>query len=160
MREESPRNASSTPSAPPAALLEGLLSNPEMLQRIGSILGSMTAAPVSAETSASPSPAPTEQASSKDEPVTPTLAPDGLSSLLSNPALLEQLPQMLSVIKPLLASMPPPKAASSAPAPSSPEGCRDNLLHALKPFLSDHRRDAVDTILRISRLGTVFKQLK
>ena len=157
----SEQTTGSAPSAPPAAaLLEGLLSNPDMLQRIGSILGSMTASPTPAKEPASLSPTPAEQATSKDASATPTLAPDGLSSLLSNPALLEQLPQMISVIKPLLASMPPPSPTGAVPASSSPEGCRDNLLHALKPFLSGNRRDAVDTILRISRLGTVFKQLK
>ena len=72
--------------------------------------------------------------------------------------MLEKLPQILSVMTPLLSAAAPKPPQSKQEM--SLQDCRDNLLLALKPFLSGERRDAVDTIIRISKLGTVFRQLK
>ena len=72
--------------------------------------------------------------------------------------MLERLPQIIAVMKPLLAAQAPPKP--SAHESRSPEACRNNLLLALKPFLCAERCDAIDSIIRISQLGAVFSQLK
>ncbi len=68
-----------------------------------------------------------------------------LGSLLSNPALLSALPSLLSTL------------GASPHAPSSPGGRRPDhrtaLLLALKPYLSDGRRQMIDYIVNISRLG-------
>ena len=37
---------------------------------------------------------------------------------------------------------------------------RDGLLLALRPFLSPERREALDTLLRIARLGSVLRQIR
>lgn len=180
MSEEQTQNQNTMGASPLSGMLEGLLSNPEMLKRIGSIIGAMSSAQPS-----TPAPDPSVQVAVQDtsaveetaESSAPEATPasasginfmggDGLASLLTDPSMLEKLPQIIAVMKPLMASMPPPKPSppshSSSPPShsSSPQDCRDNLLLALKPFLSPERRDAVDSIIRISKLGTVFKQLK
>lgn len=156
---------------PPDALM-GLLSDPEALRRMASVLGAVLSAPpqegnesLRAAQADAPSARQEEQsekpptdAPASASPMPPTGAMDGLSAILSNPAMLEQLPRILSVMKPMLTAAPTPKP--SAPAPTRPEDCRNNLLQALKPFLSPARCDAIDSIIRISHLGNVFSQLK
>ncbi len=143
-------------SAPAANLVEGLLSNPALLGKLGAVLGNLSAASGGGETAATES----------TEAAPPALPPglfgnaagnDGIASLLSNPALLENLPQILSVMKPMLAAAPPPKPPATRRDPIS---CRDELLLALKPFLSPERCRAIDMMIRLSRLGTVFRQLQ
>ncbi len=154
----------------PSDLLSTLLSNPEALQRVASIVGSALSAPTTgkenADAAASVSSA-TDTEGVKGEPSTATSAllgdtsagiPGGLASVLSNPAMLERLPQIIAVMKPLLAAQAPSKP--SAHENRSPEACRNNLLLALKPFLCAERCDAIDSIIRISQLGAVFSQLK
>jgi len=148
-----------TPASDNAAsvMLNRLLTNPELLKSIGSILSS------SGE-NAKPT-APT--ADSGDT--------DGLSKALADPALMAKLPQVMAMLQPMLASTPaePTKQADSSssndnavptigsPIPKHPvSDCRNDLLLALKPFLSPGRCEAVDTIIRLSRLGSVLKHLQ
>ena len=149
--------------APSANLLSALLSNPDLIRRVGTVLGAMQGTQQAQATGV-----PSDEAA-KAEEGTPTSAPqatptsagaaqDGLSSLLSDPAMLEKLPQIIAVMKPLMGAMPSPQPPTEEKR-ASPELCRDNLLCALKPFLSPERCEAVDAIMRISKLGTVFKQL-
>jgi hypothetical protein len=137
-------------AAPSIPDLSALLTDPAMLARITSVISTLQAP--AAEPSATPSPA-SQQAS------VPT---DGLSALLSNPAILEKLPQMMALLAPMLRNTgAPAPAADATPAakllPPSPTADRDNLLLAIKPFLSSGRRDAVDTILRIEHLGALLR---
>ena len=152
--EEATRKQESSSSPPAEDALKALLSNPELIQKIGLAMGAMQTASIGAPPTAHSDPPPT---TTSHPPSTPL--GDGLASLLGDPAMLEQLPRIMTMLKPLLAS-PPPPIPSKESAPLSPEACRDNLLCALKPFLSPGRRDAVDMILRISKLGTVLQQLK
>ncbi len=142
-----------SPSPPSGEALQSLLSNPDLIQRVRGILSS-TSDPPLAE-------APTKE-NSPPEPSPPSSPPiDGLSRLLSDPALLEKLPGILATVKPLLSALPTMAAPPATNAePKSLPACRDHLLLSLKPFLSPARRDAVDTILRIARLGEVLGQLK
>jgi len=125
-------------------------------------------------------------ASSAPPPPTPpptqaTNAPprDMLSSLLSNPDFISKLPQMISAIKPLMDVMGKPQGtAASSPAsegniaatsstPAYPaasaraksESDRAALLCAMKPYLSHNRQNAVDYIIKLSRLGDILKTL-
>lgn len=147
-------------TAPMAGMLNALLSNPDLLQKIGSAVGAMqnTAQTVSQNTAPQGE---RETASEQKEPAvqTASTSADALSSILSDPSMLEKLPQIIAVMKPLMGSIPAPAPAAKE-AKQSPELCRDNLLCSLKPFLSPERRDAVDAILRIAKLGAVFQQLK
>ena len=147
----------SNDTAPTAGMLNALLSNPELLQKIGKMMGAMqtTAATSQGTTVQSDTPPKSETAAQASA----SLPTDGLASLLSDPSALEKLPQIIAVMKPLLGSLTPPSEPVKD-AKQSPELCRDNLLCALKPFLSPERRDAVDAILRISKLGTILQQLK
>ena len=119
--------------------------SPELLGLLGSLLGSVKPTPQTASSSVSTSD-------------TAPMPADWLGTLLSNPEMMEKLPQMIAVIKPMLASMPSPK--KEEPTNDSKEHARDRLLLSLKPFLSKSRCDAIDTMLQISRLGNVFQQLK
>ena len=146
-------------TAPMAGMLNALLSNPDLLQKIGSAVGAMQNTAQMPQSTAAQSESETSSNSKETAVPTASASVDGLSSILSDPSMLEKLPQIIAVMKPLMESIPT-SAPAVKEAKQSPELCRDNLLCALKPFLSPERRDAVDAILRISRLGTVFQQLK
>ena len=131
----------------PSTPLESMLSDPSLL---AGLLGASAKG---------------ENASEKSSAV-----PDGLSALLSNPDLLARLPAMVSMLKPMLQGLEAPpigesdKAAAEAatmPAKeSSYDKRRNDLLLALKPFLSKERCEAVDMILRLSALGNVLRHLQ
>ena len=144
-------------NAPSPDALSALLSNPQLLGRIGELLGGMQAASAAKES-------PKDTENSAAEAIAKASSPpiDGLGAILSDPAMLERLPQIIAVMKPLLGSLAPsePSAQPTVNVSESPALCREHLLLALKPFLSPTRREAVDSILRISKLGAVFKQLK
>jgi hypothetical protein len=132
-------------------LLSTLLSDPERIKRIQGILASA----LSAEEE---TPSPSKNEISSERPT----AEDGLMKLLGDPALLAGLPQILATVKPLLSSLSLP----SAPPPhkedtqTSMPVCRENLLIALRPFLSPKRCEAVDSMLRIAKLGEILGKLK
>jgi hypothetical protein len=109
------------------------------------------------------------------------LGGDLLSSLLSNPELIAKIPTIISSVKPLLdmlgsqmgQSSPPPAAqaasvklpeaaSASASVPTIARGKdsdRAALLCAMKPYLSRDRQNAIDHIIKLSRLGDVLKSL-
>ena len=152
------------PNPPPMGMLNALLSNPELLQRMGGLLGAMSQSGASSgaqmhdrgdvtpasEGAAEPSEAASASAGG-------SALGEGLGAVLSNPAVMAKLPEIMAMMKSL-----------SAPAPSHGEGGGgggsnrnlERLLLALKPFLSPARCDAVNSILRISKLGAAFQLLK
>lgn len=130
-----------------------------VLQRLG-IAGGGGAAPQSDDT---------------HEAQAPSSSGDILSSLLSNPELLAKLPTIISSVKPILdiigrsagagestavASLPV-KSQSLPSAAKHDQGSdpRSALLCAMKPYLSQDRRNAVDYIIKLSRLGDILKTL-
>lgn len=159
MSEQSPLGASNPDAgtSPLGNSAEQLLSNPDLLSRIGNIINTVSAAPPSAAPSSTVSAPQTASAN-----VGGGIPMDGLSAILSNPAMLEKLPQIMAMLKPMMATMSPvPTAPAGEPRrEKSMADCRDDLLCALKPFLSPERREAVDSIIRIAKLGIVLKQLK
>lgn len=154
--EQEQANASAANQPPLSNLLSSLLSNPEMMAKLGAAMGQM-------------SPPPSEQGADSTDaapaaataPSLPSIPADGLATVLSNPELMARLPDMMAMLKPMMGS-----GSASAPSPAgrsanrSREDCRSDLLLALKPFLSPERCHAVDTMLRISKLGTVIRQIK
>lgn len=94
---------------------------------------------------------------------------DGLGAVLSNPELLAKLPQVMAMLRPMMEQSAAQTAAPPADAPAVPASApaaekkptdnRTALLLALKPFLSEDRRNAVDAMLRISALGDVLRRL-
>lgn len=97
---------------------------------------------------------------------------DGLGAVLSNPELMAKLPQIMAMLRPMMeqqTAAPPPQSGNEGaetPATAPPiaplKKATDNrsaLLLALKPFLSEDRRNAVDAMLRLSTLGDVLRRL-
>lgn len=129
------------------------LINPDLLRTLGALLGS------SSPNGAAKAQA-TEHNAESNNVATPTSAPvgsDGLFALLSNPEMMERLPQLISLIKPMLGTVTPTQADQKS---SVTESERDRLLLSLKPFLSQKRCEAIDNMLRIGKLGSVLQGLK
>ena len=120
---------------------------------------------------AAPTEAPPAAAQANAEPQ--KAGGDMLSTLLS------KLPQILSMIKPLMEGMsgasapamatPSPEAAKIEP-PSVSAGliggnshrspdCRSALLYAMKPYLKRERQEAIDYMVKLSKLGDILKSL-
>ena len=102
---------------------------------------------------------------------------DILSSLLSSPELIAKLPAIISSIKPIIEMLGKSNpgtgetvSVSALPVQSDParpvsaphsrsQSSRTELLCALKPYLSEDRRNAIDYIVKLGRLGDILKTL-
>ena len=105
---------------------------------------------------------------------------DILSSLMSNPDLIAKIPQLISLVTPLLSgflggqketqkeseapavSIATSSAVSSQKLPPKVHSHSDSraaLLCAIKPYLCADRQAAVDYIIKLSRLGEILKTL-
>ena len=144
-------NASTGGISPSAEAVSGD-DGKDLMTRIGQIIDRIAQTP----TESPPPPAAPVIASAP--PDSGGTSADGLAALLSNPALLESLPGILATVKPLMASMTPPPRLQETHK-SLPDR-RDDLLLALKPFLSTERQQAVDMILRLAKLGILLRHLK
>ena len=123
-----------------SALLDGILSNPEMLSMISSMADKLKNGSLSADTEAHESTkAPEEQEA----------APNAKS--VEAGAIGQKLPDMLSTLAPLLSN----EFSKSSPQNDN----RTCLLRALKPYLSSGRSEAVEYIIKISRLSDILKNL-
>ena len=123
------------------------------------------------------SPAPENAQNSK-----PQESGDILSSLLSNPELMAKIPQIISLLSPMLSGFfsgqkeekrdsdaqkvsslasTPPSSSAHLPIPKSTShtDSRAALLCAIKPYLCADRQAAVDYIIKLSRLGEILKTL-
>lgn len=115
------------------------------------------------------------QNSAPSSPEKPAGTGDGalFSSLLSNPELLSKLPELISVVSPLISSLSlggNPAAPTAAQNQTKPAGSflpaqsrevqnSNALLCALKPYLKKERQDAIDYMIKLSRLGDILKTL-
>ena len=79
-------------------------------------------------------------------------------ALLSNPALLSALPALLENLSPLLGS--PGGGVGSSPAATRPHAVDRHtaLLCALKPYLSPHRRETAETVIRLCRVWDALEK--
>lgn len=139
--------ADATPT-PSSEGLEKLLSNPELLRTIAALTG--TGGGVSNTQEAPPA-------------QTSSAVQDGLARALADPDLMAKLPTVMAMLQPMLQGGASAEAAAptSAPVHASPQAsCRDDLLLALKPFLSSERAAAIDLLLRLGKLGSVLNALK
>lgn len=140
--------------------LEGLLSNPALLKTLSGLMSHVPRTEVPASAEEGQKEARTD--ASSDSVVTQA-ASDGIARVLSDPAMMAKLPQIMELVKPMLAASAENKDAVPAHAPhrlSQDAHCRNELLLALKPFLSKERAAAVDTILRLAQLGNALQTLK
>ncbi len=74
-----------------------------------------------------------------------------LSALLSSGDLISKLPQLLKVVGNLRESPAPPPSKNPSPVA---------LLSALRPYLNEHRRQALDTMIRLSKLSDSLQALR
>lgn len=118
-------------------LLNTILSNREVMDKISAIVGT-----------------PSEDDDSKSTDTTAT----GPESILSDPSIMAKLPEVISVLRPMLGNVGHEKEHTKS-APHAGDR-RMALLCALKPYLSPRRCEAIDYITRISRLGDVMKNFK
>jgi hypothetical protein len=136
-------------SADPSALLGSLLSNPDLLRNISSMLGGGT-------TTAEQAPSAPPSASSEG-------VADGISRVLSNPEMMAKLPDVMKMLAPMVQGAQSSPPVSLSPAREQGErdrrGCRNDLLIALKPFLSPERCRAIDMLLGLSRLGDALQKM-
>ena len=95
-----------------------------------------------------------------------------LSGLLSSQDLISSLPNIIAVAKPIIESLSksPPSEHSAKPqdsvtahpaatARAKSGSDRAALLCAMKPYLSRDRQNAIDYIIKLSRLGDILKTL-
>lgn len=103
-----------------------------------------------------------------------------IASLLQNPEIASKLPRIMEAIAPVMAEMraeensapsgektePPPSAENAIAALLSGGGKKNEsrskryaLLHALEPYLSDSRREAMGYILKVSSLLDVLSEV-
>lgn len=156
--QDAPLPTSALPEA-----LGRLMRDPALLSRIGEIVNTASAktpaeeAPVSAPTASAASATPLPASSAdpvRSAPSEETNAlPAGIFPAVPGPALLEMLPTLLSS----LGGHPTPGSTGRGKGPMAE---REALLCALKPFLSPSRREAVDTVLRVARLGELLQRLQ
>ena len=59
---------------------------------------------------------------------------------------LDKLPQIAELLKPVLSG-------------SATDGKRDCLLGAIKPYVSEKRRDAIDTMIKFSHIAELMKKI-
>ncbi len=81
-----------------------------------------------------------------------------LASLLGNPAVLSALPALMENLSPLLSGLG--QGVGSAPTATRPHSIDRHtaLLCALKPYLSPHRRDTAETVIRLCRVWDALER--
>lgn len=119
-----------TPSSDPIPeMLGSILSNKELMDKISAIVG---------------------MSDEKDN------ASSSPASILSDPDVMAKLPEVISVLRPMMSGNQKEEKKEHARANDR----RTALLCALKPYLSPKRCEAIDYITKISKLGDVMKNLK
>ena len=69
-------------------------------------------------------------------------------------AMMQKLPDVMKIVGPMMSK------GEGKSAPSRPNDKRICLLSAMKPYLSPHRCEAIDYIIRISELSELIKKIR
>ncbi len=125
-----------------------------------------------AKDQASADPAVSSSSASAAAPAAASVIP----SFLSDPSLLQKLPQLLTLLKPLMQSSEksekgeksteeekdnaiPTASGRIPPPPQKPRDRRIALLLALKPYLSSPRRESIDTLVTLCKWNDLLSGL-
>ncbi len=129
-----------TPSLSDA--INKLMANPEIISMVASTLGNMPPPPARQEQKEK---APAAEEPSAEASVLPPKAvgPPELGDLMKNIA------PMMSLL-----------GGSGKSPRSNEENQREALLCALKPYVSEGRREAIDHIIRISQVSDILKSIQ
>ena len=137
------------PTASPPALgdaIEKLMANPELISMVASALGGAKRSPSSVEEKAETSTI-TEATTEPTSPAPITVGTDtGPAPTAPSP----ELGKLVATLAPLLSG------ADGGPGQDDSRAC---LLRALKPYVNPTRREAIDTMIRLSRISDVLRQL-
>ena len=113
-----------------SSLLDGILSNPEMMSMISTMAGRLKESQTSDEITAVPS-------AESEEPVKSESS--------------AKLPEVVNALAPLL--------SGEGTRQSKHDSDRACLLRALKPYLSQGRSEAIDYIIKFSSVAELLKNL-
>ena len=130
-----------------------------LLDRLLTEAEAEAAPPASAPLSPSPPPAgDTASGDTASGGTDESPAPHPLGLLAQNPALLSAIPTLMENLSPLLAGLK--TGVGSAPNATRPHSIDRHtaLLCALKPYLSPHRRDTAETVLRLCRIWDALER--
>ena len=127
-----------TPPPDPRGLLERLLDEAEAL---------------SPPPPAAPPPHPPSDGEASSQ-----APPNPLGALLSDPAVLTALPTLMENLSPLLGGLS--RGTGSAPNASRPHTVDRHtaLLCAIKPYLSPHRQETAETVIRLCRVWDALER--
>ena len=96
---------------------------------------------------------------------------EGIGAVLNDPQMMAKLPDMIEMLRPMMAGRTDGERSSRADAPQEKSvpavasadkgrGCHDRrvaLLRALRPYLNGRRQEAIDYILRMDQMGKLFR---
>ena len=124
-----------------SAMLDKVLSNPEILTTVASAISGMSGA----ENAQTQEPSSEVSAEESAQPTVGSVDVD---------AMMQKLPQMMALLGPMLSGA---SAKGGGAAPASDK--RTCLLSAIKPYLSPARCEAIDYIIKFSKLSEILKTL-
>ena len=132
-----------------SSLLGSLISNPEALSKIGEIISNATSTQegdnpphsIIIESNLEDSSSQIEETSTINKGVSPTFQNPNSNDILL------KLPKILS------------KLSSEKGENSIATKQQIALLLAIRPYLSEHRKELIDTFIKMNRLGAIFKNL-
>lgn len=128
-------------------MLDKVLANPEIIRTVASALGSMQAG----NTASPKTESETGESSAVDARESGGEAPTG-----AGPGNIsaDKLPEIMAALSPMMSSL-----GKKGPGEKSPPDRRAVLLNALRPYLSDQRGEAIDYIIKFSKLSEILKGL-
>lgn len=132
-----------------SALFSNLISNPEALSKMKEIISK-----IGAEENGNDSP-PNENNLSNNENTTEESEQESFDKSDNSPTLqnfdisgiMSKMPEILS------------KISSAKEENSLATKQQISLLLAIRPYLSEHRRELIDTFIKMNKLGAIFKNL-
>lgn len=124
-----------------SSMLSSVLSDPEAVERIRSLAGSLMNTENTVDSAQGTNPPPTQQYNSNTYQQAPPAAE--LGNLNLNPQMLE----MISRFAPLFGAM-------------SQEDDNTRLMNSLKPFLEESKRNKIDEVSRLMQMMKVIPMLR